>query len=250
MMKKLFALCVFLFLLTLGGAAWAEQRAFALTDPVTLYSKMDMNSKSWEVSIPDGGVVVPSASRDKQDRLWYKVTVGGHTGWLFNEGIRLRMGPKSKFADGVYKRCANVRASALKGKAKGWSEGDETIEVAGGEVATWTGDGALFQIFEKGSKTEDIYFKATGSRASKEFLGFDAIGMSWPDLRKKVGTPTVRETPEGEPDARIISYELSNRNMTLAFHIDGDNVEWFELYKGKTGEAGKGWNPDVLYARE
>ncbi|MCR4819001.1 MAG: hypothetical protein K5841_08615 [Fretibacterium sp.] len=249
-MKKLLVLCVSLFLLTLGASAWAEQRAFALTDPVTLYSKMNMNSKSWEVSLPDGGVVVPSASRDKQNRLWYKVTVDGHTGWLFNEGIRLRMGPKSKFAAGVYKRCANVRARVLKGKAKNWEESGETIEVSDGEVATWTSDGAIFQILDKGSSTEDIYFKATGSKASKEFLGFDAIGMSWEKLRAKVGTPTVRETPDGEPDARIISYELSDRNMTLAFHIDGDTVEWFELYRGRTGEAAKGWNPDVLYARE
>ncbi|MCR5347401.1 MAG: hypothetical protein K6E38_06445 [Fretibacterium sp.] len=249
-MKKLLALCVFLFLLTLGGAAWAEQRAFALTDPVTLYSKMDMNSKSWEVSIPEGGVVVPSANRDKQNRLWYKVRVDGHTGWLFNEGIRLRMGPKSKFASKVYKRCAGIRASALKGKAKNWDKSGESIEAANGEVVTWTSDGALFQILDKGGSTEDIYFKATGSRASKDFLGFDAIGMSWPALRKKVGTPTVRETPEGEPDARVISYELSDRNMTLAFHISGDNVEWFELYKGRTGDAAKGWNPDVLYERE
>ena len=240
-MKKLFALFVFVFLLSLGGSALAEQRAFALVDPVTLYSKMDENSKSWEVSLPDKGVVVPSASRDKQNRLWYKVTVNGKTGWLFNEGIRLRMGPKSKFADKVYKRCADVRAKVAKGKSKGWSKGDE---VAG--VVTWAGDGALFQT--QGGK--DIYFKVNGSKASKDFLGFDAIGMSWPDLRAKVGTPTVRETPEGDRDARIISYELSDRNMTLAFHIRGDEVEWFELYKGTTGEATEGIDPDALYERE
>ncbi|MBQ9564785.1 MAG: hypothetical protein IJU98_04280 [Synergistaceae bacterium] len=241
-MKKLLGLFVFVFLLSLGGSALAaEQRAFALKDPVTLYSKMDMSSKSWEVSLPENGVKVPSANRDKQNRLWYKVTVNGKTGWLFNEGIRLRMGSASKFAANVYNRCAKVRANVVKGKAKGWSEG-ETI----GNVVTWVGDGALFQVQGK----QDLYFKVTGSSASKDFLGFDAIGMSWPDLRKKAGTPTVRETPDGEPDARIISYELSGRNMTLAFHIDGDEVQWFELYQGKTGEATEGLGPDVLYERE
>ena len=169
-MKKLFALFVFVFLLSLGGTALAEQRAFALVDPVTMYSKMDENSKSWEVSLPDEGVVVPSASRDKQNRLWYKVTVNGKTGWLFNEGIRLRMGPKSKFASNAYKRCADLRAKVVKGKDKSWSKG-EPID----NIVTYVGKGVLFQT----QSGRDLYFKVTGSKASRDILGFDAIGMSW-----------------------------------------------------------------------
>ena len=229
--------------------AATQQRAFALKDPVTLHAKPDEGSKSWEASLPEGGVAAPSAVRDKSDDLWYKVTVDGRTGWLHQEGVRLKMGPKSKSAVGVYERCAGVRAKAMAGKIEGWSEG-EPIAVDDGEVVTWTTDGGLFQVLVKGSKTEDVYFRATGPAACKALLGADLIGMRMDALRSKMGTPTMRETPDGERDVDILSYELQGRDMTLAFHMSEDELQWVELHRGGTGEATKGWSPDVLYERE
>ena len=249
--KVLFALSAALLLAAAmgNGAEAAEQRAFALKDPVTLYAKADESSNSWEVSLPEKGVAVPSAIRDKNDALWYKVTVDGRTGWLFNEGIRLRMGPKSKFAASVYKRCSGVRSRVVKKPGQMWNEGDP-IEAGRGEVVTYTTDGGLFQILKSGSRTEDVYFRATGAEACKTFLGFDPIGMHKDKLRGKVGTPTVRETPDGERETSILSYELPDRDMTMAFHLRNDKVQWFELYRGATGEAAQGWSPDVLYERD
>ena len=243
MMRKIFpalaALLLFAALTAVAGAEAVEQRAFALKDPVTLYAKPDESAKSWEVSLPDEGVKVPSAIRDKDDALWYKVTVDGRTGWLFNEGIRLMMGGKSRVAESVYKRCAGVRSRVMKKPGSAWQEG-----------ATYTTEGGAFQALKTGDGVEDVYFCANGSEACKTFLGFDPIDMHKDKLRGKVGTPTVRETPDGERDVSILSYELGNRRMTMAFHLRNDRVEWFELYRGRTGEAAEGWSLEAIRARE
>ena len=80
------AAVVLLAMVTALGAEAAEQRAFALEETLTLYAKPDKEAKSWEVSLPESGVAVPSAIRDKEDMLWYKVKVDGRTGWLYQEG--------------------------------------------------------------------------------------------------------------------------------------------------------------------
>ena len=253
MMRKFFpalaALLLFAALTTVAGAEAAEQRAFALKDPVTLYAKPDESAKSWEVSLPDEGVKVPSAIRDKDDALWYKVTVDGRTGWLFNEGIRLLMGGKSRVAESVYKRCAGVRSRVMKKPGNAWQEGATTDETDG-TLVTYTTEGGAFQALKTGDGVEDVYFCANGSEACKTFLGFDPIKMHKDKLRTKVGTPTVRETPDGERDVSILSYELGNRKMTMAFHLRNDHVEWFELYRGRTGEASEGWSSEAIQARE
>lgn len=230
------------------GAEAAEQRAFALEDPVTLYAKPDKGAKSWEASLPESGVSVPSAIRDKQDMLWYKVKVDGKTGWLFQEGIRLKMGPKSKSAVNIYKRYVAARRK-IAGKApKNWTQ-QESTPVEGAEVETWSTSGAVLQTLGEGSKAEDVYFKTNSAEACKTFLGFEAIGMSKDELRTKVGTPTVRETPSGEPELSILSYEFADGDMTLAFTLRSQIVEQAELYKGSTGEADADWPTEVLNLR-
>lgn len=253
-MRKIF--CVILLLLCLAGvASAAEQRAYALKDPVMLYAKADENSRSWEVSLPENGVSVPSAIRDKSNALWYKVTVDGRTGWLFNEGIRLRMGGKSKFAANAFKRCVSAAQKIIKNPGSNWEEG-EALEnsgsaAKGGNVVTYLNmNGGVFQIVKNGSKRDFVYFRSSAAGICNNFLGFNPIGLDKDELRRKVGTPTVRETPDGERDVSITSYESTDGNMTLAFHLRNDIVEWFELYKGRTGEANKGWSPDTLYERD
>ena len=236
MRRGIFFILTALFLLAMGaGAGAAEQRAYALKDPVTVYAKPDEGANSWEASIPEKGVAVPSAIRDSNDELWYKVTLDGKTGWIFHEGVRLRMGPKSKWAASVYKRCASLRSRILKSPPKEWSEGG-SIDAGDGEVVTWNMDGGYLQFLRKGAKVEDLYFKATSEAACKAFMGFNPIGMDKDEIRGKVGTPTVRETPDGEREVSILSYEVGDRNMTAALHLRDDRVEWFELYKGRAGD--------------
>ena len=230
------------------GAEAAEQRAFSLEDSLTLYAKPDKDAKSWDVSLPEEGVLVPSAIRDKEDMLWYKVTVDGRTGWLYQEGVRLRMGPKSKAADNLYKRYAAARQKIADKTPKGWVQ-EEDVAADGAMVETWSSKGALFQIVGEGKKARDIYFKANTAAACKEFLGFEAVGMDKDALRSKVGTPTVRETPSGEPEVSVLSYELSGQDMTLAFTLKSNVVESVELYSGGVGKASEGWPGEVLELR-
>nr|MBQ6739475.1 hypothetical protein [Synergistaceae bacterium] len=254
MKKFLFSLLILLCLANLAQAA--EQRAYALTETVKLYAKASEGSSYTEVSLPEDGVNVPSATRDAKDNLWYKVTVDGETGWLAQEGIRLKMGGKSKSADNLFRKCVAARQKIIKNPGTKWEEGD-AIENSGsaagsGKVITFVNNanGALFQVVKHGSKLEDVYFKATSSSMCKLFLGFDAIGMNRNEIRSKVGTPTVRETPDGEPNVSITSYEMADKNFTLAFHFTDGLIDYFEIYKGRAGEAAKGWTPDVLYERD
>lgn len=250
-MKKLWMIAVFALLAMVPavGAEAAEQRAFSLEDSLTLYAKPDKEAKSWEVSLPESGVLVPSAIRDKEDMLWYKVKVDGKTGWLYQEGVRLRMGGRSKVASNLYKRYAAVRKKIVDKAPQGW-ERKEGISVEGGVVDTWVSQGALFQVDGEGKDAVDVYFKATTAGACKTFLGFEAVGMSKEALRGKVGTPTVRETPSGDPEISILSYELSDRKMTLAFTLRSNVVESAELYSGMAGQAEENWPGELLDLRE
>ena len=243
------AAVVLLAMVTALGAEAAEQRAFALEEELTLYAKPDKEAKSWEVSLPDSGVVVPSAIRDKEDMLWYKVKVDGRTGWLYQEGVRLRMGPKSKVAANLYKRYAAARLKIADKTPKGWTQ-EESVQAGGVDVETWTSKGAVFQISGEGKWAKDLYFKANTASACKTFLGFEAVGMSKDELRSKVGTPTVRETPSGEPEISILSYELPDHDLTLAFTLRDQVVESAEFHRGETGEGEQGWTGDVLDLRK
>ena len=243
------AAVVLLAMATALGAEAAEQRAFALEEELTLYAKPDKEAKSWEVSLPDSGVAVPSAIRDKEDMLWYKVKVDGRTGWLYQEGVRLRMGPKSKVAANLYKRYAAARLKIADKTPRGWTR-EESVQGRDAEVDTWTSKGAVFQISGEGKSAEDLYFKANTASACKTFLGFEAVGMSKDELRSKVGTPTVRETPSGEPEISILSYELPDHDLTLAFTLRDQVVESAEFHRGETGEGEQGWTGDVLDLRK
>ena len=250
-MRKIWtvAAVVLLAMVTALGAEAVEQRAFALEETLTLYAKPDKEAKSWEVSLPDSGVAVPSAIRDKEDMLWYKVKVDGRTGWLYQEGVRLRMGPKSKVAANLYKRYAAARLKIVDKTPKGWTQ-EESVQAGGIEVDTWTSKGAVFQISGEGKRAKDLYFKANTASACKVFLGFEAVGMSKDELRSKVGTPTVRETPSGEPEISILSYELPDHDLTLVFTLRDQVVESAEFHRGETGEGERGWTGDVLDLRK
>ncbi|NLL36983.1 MAG: hypothetical protein GX256_05620 [Fretibacterium sp.] len=255
-MRKVNFIVVSLLLLLLAFSALpyeaeaAEQRAFALENPVRLYKKTDENSQYQEVDLPEEGVNVPSAvRRGPQKELWYKVKVQGKEGWIFSEGIRLKMGPKSKVAENLFQRYMKARAQILSKAPKGWERLDDVEAEDGGTIETWSSKGALFQLLKSSGKTRDIYFKATTKAACKTFLGFEAIGMTMDALRSKVGTPTVRETPKGERGVNILSYEMSKRDMTLVVTLKSDVVQHVEFHTGKAGEASEAWPYEVLELR-
>ena len=193
MTRKIFIFTL-LFMLAVSSVSFAApvppskgQWALALESYSLLYSKADRGASNREIEMPDEWIRVPSAVRDENNYLWYKVTVNGKSGWLPQNGIRLKMGGKSKVASNLYRS----------------------------------------------------YVKAKRS-PEKSFENL-LIGMTASELRSKLGTPTMRESPYDDINVSILSYELSDRNMTLAVTLVRDEndeegkVESVELYRGRTG---------------
>ena len=194
MMKKISFIFIPAFVFALVSSSFAAQVppskgqwALALESYSLLYSKADMGASNREVEMPDKWISVPSAVRDDNNYLWYSVNINGRKGWLPQNGIRLKMGGKSKSASNLYKS----------------------------------------------------YVKAKKS-PEKSFENL-LTGMTASELRKKLGTPTMRESPYDDINVSILSYELSDRDMTLAVTVVRDEsdyegkVESVELYSGRTG---------------
>ncbi len=155
------------------------QWGFALESSLPLYEKADSNSDSEYVDFDDEWFKVPSAVRDDNNMLWYKVKIGKKSGWLAQNGIRLKLqAGKSKSATNLYK-------SYRKNKS-----------------------------------------------ALQPLLGLDQD-----EIRSKLGTPTMRETPYEEADVNILSYELSDRNMTLVVTLRDGEVEEARFFDGRAGQT-------------
>ena len=155
------------------------QWGFALEDSLPLYKKADADSASEYVDFDGKWFKVPSAIRDDDNNLWYKVTIGKKTGWLAQNGVRLKLqnGGKSKAAANLYKN------------------------------------------------------KATKS----------LIGLSQDELRKKLGTPTMRETPYDNIDINILSYELSGKDdRVLVITIEDGTVTEVDFYNARAGQIDAG----------
>lgn len=156
------------------------QWGFALEDSLPLYEKADADSDSEYVEFDGDWFKVPSAIRDKENNLWYKVKIDGQDGWLAQNGVRLKLqnGGKSKTATNLYKK------------------------------------------FQK----------------NKKALNF-LIGQSQDEVRKSLGTPTMRETPYEESEVNILSYELSDRKMTLVVTLRDGEVEEAVFKNGRAGQT-------------
>ena len=153
------------------------QWGFALAGELPLYKKADADADSEYVSFDGKWFKVPSAIRDDDNYLWYKVTIDKKTGWLAQNGVRLKLSAgKSKAATNLYK---NRKKSPLS----------------------------------------------------------NLIGLSQDEIRSKLGTPTMRETPYNEMDINILSYELNGVNKTLVIHIEDDEVITAEFLDGRAGQT-------------
>ncbi|MBQ3446022.1 MAG: hypothetical protein IJG37_00080 [Synergistaceae bacterium] len=211
------------------------QWAFPLEDTLTLYTKADGDSRSQEVRMPQKWISVPSAVRDSDNYLWYKVNVNGKSGWLPQNGIRLKMGGKSKSAANLYRNYVKARRRIMDRPGK-WTVSEED------GLTEYSTDGAMFRVTEGRKGVEDVFFTTNSYEICREFFGIDLIDFSQPEVRSKLGTPTMRETPYESPEISILSFELDGRNMTLSIlerREDGDTegtVYRVELYAGRTGE--------------
>ena len=187
-MSKKFAL-IFAALLVCASVAFAVespvppskgQWGFALEESLPLYEKADVDSDSEYIDFDGEWFKVPSAIRDKENNLWYKVNIDGKSGWLAQNGVRLKLqnGGKSKIASNLYKK----------------------------------------------------YKK---NKSALRFL----LGMDQDEIRSTLGTPTMRETPYEENEVNILSFELSDRKMTLVVTLRDGEVEEAMFKEGRAGQT-------------
>lgn len=211
------------------------QWALALESYMLLYSKADSRASNTEIEMPDKWLSVPSAVRDENNYLWYKVTVNGKSGWLPQNGIRLKMGGKSKSASNLYKTYVKARRNVTDKSSRSWTRSTDN------GMTIYTSDNAEFWVREGKKGVEDVYFQTTDPDTCEVFFGSDLIGMYMSKLRSKLGTPTMRESPYDNINVSVLSYELSDRDLTLSVTLVRDEndeegkVESVELYRGRTG---------------
>ena len=187
-MKKILVALFLLFALVCSSFALESpvppqkgQWGFALEESLPLYEEASSEADSEYVDFDDvEWFKVPSAVRDDNDRLWYKVKIGKKSGWLAQEGVRLKL--------------------QNSGKSKGATK--------------------LYKSYQKNKK------------ALNSLMGLDRD-----ELRAKLGTPTIRETPYDEAEIDILSYELSDRNMTLVITLRDGETEKAVFKKGRAGQT-------------
>ncbi|MBQ7215256.1 MAG: hypothetical protein IJS39_04650 [Synergistaceae bacterium] len=212
------------------------QWALALESTLPLHRKADIDSDFEDADMPNKWLRVPSAVRDDDNYLWYKVTIDGKTGWLPQNGVRLKMGGKSKIAANLYKNYVKARKKVM-AKPKGWDINKED------EVTSYYSDGGEFRVIKLKKGIEDVFFSTDDPKTCREFLGVDLIGKSQPQARKILGTPTMRESPAENRDINVLSYELPDKDITFVIterREDGDTegtVTGVSFYRGRTGEA-------------
>ena len=242
MIKKVY-LFVVLSVLVVASASLAAspippengQWALALEATLPLHRKADIDSDFADVDMPNKWLKVPSATRDSDNYLWYKVTIDGETGWLPQNGVRLKMSGKSKLAAKLYNNYVKARRKVM-ARPRDWDISDED------GVISYYSDGGEFRVIERKKGVEDVFFSTDNAKTCRDFLGVDLIGKSQPQARKILGSPTMRESPADDRDINVLSYELPDRNITLVIterREDGDTegtVTGVSFYRGRTGE--------------
>lgn len=212
------------------------QWAYPLEEYMTLYKKADRNSRAEEIRMPQKWISVPSAVRDEDNYLWYKVSINGKTGWLPQNGILLKMGGKSKLAANLLKKYSKARRKVMN-NPDDWSAREQD-GVTVYETQGRTGD-ASFKVVEGRNGVKDVFFSTSDYRICREFLGVDLVDWSQPEVRSKLGTPTFRETPYESPELSFLYFELDGRNMTLSVleRREGNDTEGtayrVELFEGR-----------------
>ena len=217
------------------------QWALVLESPIRLYDEADSESGYNEIDVPEKWIRVPSATRDDDNYLWYKVTVNGETGWLPQNGVLLKMGPKSKTASNLYKKFVRAR-QRLMSRPRGWDI-DTSGEYEDQTVYRLRGtEFAEVRVIETGRRVEDVYFHTEDAGVCEEFFGMNLIGLYQPSVRSKLGTPTMRQSPPEDRDINILTYELPDTDMTLVIterRYEGRQdarVEFVSLHRGRTNE--------------
>ena len=202
MLKKILLL---LFLIILPFSACAQpvppskgRWALPLETSLPLYQAPDAKADSEYVELSEEWLKVPKAVRDEDNNLWYKVKIGKESGWLAQNGILLKMGPKSRTASELYE--------------------------------------AYSKKMKKAKKAPDL-FTTEDPDECREFLGFNAIGMNENSIQKRLGTPTARYTDYIETQYTTFYYEFPSKNITFDVHMLDGKVCAIGLHNGRAGDV-------------
>ncbi len=206
MLRKILLL---LFLVSLPFASYAQDRvslpvppskgqwAFALEDSLPLYQNPDSKADVEYIELPEEWLKVISAVRDNEGNLWCKIKVGKFSGWLAQNGILLKMGPKSKTASDLYD--------------------------------------AYARKMKKAQKSPELFISEDPNEC-KAFLGFNPLGMSETSIQKRLGTPTARYTDYFEPQFTTLAYEFPHKDMTFDVCMENGKVYTIRLNNRQAGK--------------
>ena len=172
------------------------QWVFALEDSLPLYKSPNAKADVEYIEPPEDWLKVLSTARDDEDNLWCKVKIGKNSGWLAQNGILFKGGPKSKTASDLY--------NAYEKKMK------------------------------KANKTPELFSSEDPSEC-KEFLGFNPLGMTETSIQKRLGKPTARYTDYFEPQFTTLAYELPNKKMIFNVCMENGKVYTIRLENGRVG---------------
>ena len=172
------------------------QWVYALEDSLPLYKEPSEKADAEYVELPEEWLKVVDSARDGEDNLWCKIKAGKKSGWLAQNGILFKGGPKSRTASDLY--------SAYEKKMK------------------------------KANKAAGL-FTSEDPGECKEFLGFNPLGMSETSIKKRLGTPTARYTDYFEPQFTTLAYELPNKDMTFNVCMENGKVYTISLNSGRAG---------------
>ena len=114
------------------------------------------------------------------------------------------------------------------------SDNNLWYQVTIGKKKGWLAQNGVRLKLQNGGKSKaatNIYKK----KAAKSL-----IGLSQDEIRSKLGTPTMRETPYDESNVNILQYELSGVDKTLVIRIEDDEVTEVEFYDARAGQTDAG----------
>jgi len=202
-MKKILILLLLIFASSasaqdriVSAAPSKGQWAYALEDLLPLYDGPSMKADAEYVEFPEEWLKVLDTARDSENNLWCKVKVGKSSGWLAQNGILFKVGPKSKTASDLY--------NAYEKKMK------------------------------KANKNPELFASEDPSEC-KEFLGFNPLGMSETSIQKRLGKPTARYSDYFEPQFTTLTYEFPNKDMTFNVCMENGKVYTIKLNNGRVG---------------
>lgn len=164
---------------------------------------------------------------------WYKVTVQGVTGWLFQDTLFVRTGESGENmrVDTVYDAMDEACGALFAGEGPGkpWVRRPDVPVPAGDGhadwvIETWAAKDAVFQTMTLGDRTHTLYFAADTAQAARKFLGNAFVGLTGEELRNRLGRETSRV-------GSSLRYEQAGGHTFLEFQMkDGVVAEVCRIF--------------------